>query len=238
MKLRERKVMSITKFGCILAVAAFSLATAGCYDEPVSAESVVPAEKRIYLKNTDLGRLTVEAVYEKGLIHDSHWTNLSSRVALDDFDSRVRKSVDYLNLDCNKLTNADALVEFPALKWLRLNSNRLTSLPTNGLSRLSKLRRIYLAGNRFSVVPEPLAELSSLEEIDLSGNVGIKEVPDWMAKMRGLKDLSFSGTSIENLPDDISAWRSLRLLRLGDLKMSGREMKRIREALPDTTVVF
>jgi triosephosphate isomerase len=29
--------MSITKFGCILAVAASALATAGCYDEPVWA---------------------------------------------------------------------------------------------------------------------------------------------------------------------------------------------------------
>ena len=230
--------MSITKFGCILAVAAFSLATAGCYDEPVSAESVVPAEKRIYLKNTDLGRLTVEAVYEKGLIHDSYWTNLSSRVDLEKFNSKVLKSVDYLNLDCNKLTNVDAIVEFPALKWLRLNSNNLSSLPTNGFARLSKLRRIYLADNRFTAVPKQLDELSSLKEIDLSGNIGIKEVPDWMAKKQGLEDLSFSGTSIEKLPEDISAWRSLRLLRLGELKMSVGEMKRIREALPDTTVVF
>ena len=230
--------MSITKFGCILAVAASAFAPAGCYDEPVSAEATVPAEKRIYLKNTDLGHLTVETVYEKGLIHDSYWTNLSSRVDLEKFNSKVLKSVDYLNLDCNKFTNVDAIVEFPALKWLRLNSNNLSSLPTNGFARLSKLRRIYLADNRFTAVPKQLEELPSLKEIDLSGNVGIKEIPDWMAKKQGFEDLSFSGTSIEKLPEDLSAWRFLRLLRLGELKMSVGEMKRIREALPDTTVVF
>ena len=59
-----------------------------------------------------------------------------------------------------------------------------------------------------------------------------------MAKKQGFEDLSFSGTSIEKLPEDLSAWRFLRLLRLGELKMSVGEMKRIREALPDTTVVF
>lgn len=230
--------MSITKFGCILAAAALLLATAGCYDEPVSAESMVPAEKRIYLKNTNLGHLTVESVYEKGLIYDSKWTNLSSRISLDKFKADGLKSVDYLNLDCNKLTNAAAIVEFPALKWLRLNSNNLSSLPTNGFARLSKLRKIYLADNRFTAVPKQLEELPSLKEIDLSGNIGIKEIPDWMAKKQGFEDLSFSGTSIEKLPEDLSAWRSLRLLRLGELKMSGGEMKRIREALPDTTVVF
>ena len=229
--------MSITNVGFILAVAASLLATAGCYDEPVSAEATVPAEKRIYLKDTNLGHLTVEGVYENGLIHDSHWTNLSSRVDLAAF-TNVLKSVDYLNLDYNKFTNVDAVVEFPALKWLRLNSNNLSSLPTDGLERLSKLRKIYLADNKFSVVPEQLKNLSSLKSIDLSGNIGIKEVPDWMAKMQGLEDLSLSGTSIEKLPDDISAWKSLKLLRLGELKMSGSEMKRIRESLPDTTVVF
>jgi Leucine-rich repeat (LRR) protein len=230
--------MSITKSGCILAVAALVVAAAGCYDEPVSAEATVSAEKRIYLKNTDLGRLTVEAVYEKGLIYDSKWTNLSSRISLDKFKADGLKSVDYLNLDCNKLTNAAAIVEFPSLKWLRLNSNNLSSLPTNGFARLSKLRKIYLADNRFTAVPKQLEELPSLKEIDLSGNIGIKEIPDWMAKKQGFEDLSFSGTSIEKLPEDLSAWRSLRLLRLGELKMSGGEMKRIREALPDTTVVF
>lgn len=229
--------MSITNVGFILAVAASLLATAGCYDEPVSAESTVSAEKRIYLKDTNLGHLTVEGVYENGLIHDLHWTNLSSRVDLAAF-TNVLKSVDYLNLDYNKFTNVDAVVEFPALKWLRLNSNNLSSLPTDGLERLSKLRKIYLADNKFSVVPEQLKNLSSLKSIDLSGNIGIKEVPDWMAKMQGLEDLSLSGTSIEKLPDDISAWKSLKLLRLGELKMSGSEMKRIRESLPDTTVVF
>jgi Leucine-rich repeat (LRR) protein len=157
---------------------------------------------------------------------------------LDKFKADGLKSVDYLNLDCNKLTNAAAIVEFPSLKWLRLNSNNLSSLPTNGFARLSKLRKIYLADNRFTAVPKQLEELPSLKEIDLSGNIGIKEIPDWMAKKQGFEDLSFSGTSIEKLPEDLSAWRSLRLLRLGELKMSGGEMKRIREALPDTTVVF
>jgi Leucine-rich repeat (LRR) protein len=80
--------------------------------------------------------------------------------------------------------------------------------------------------------------MRSLVMIDLSYNSGITEVPEWLAKMQGLEDLSFSGTSITSLPEDISAWKSLRILQLGDLKMTTVEMKRIREALPETTVVY
>ena len=43
---------------------------------------------------------------------------------------------------------------------------------------------------------------------------------------------------VEKLPEDISAWKSLKQLQLGDLRLSPDEMKRIRKALPDTAVVF
>lgn len=230
--------MSLTKFRCILTIAALALAMVGCYDEPRSAELTVPAEKRIYLKNAALELLDIGAVYNKGLIYDnSSWTNLSSRATLEEFNASKLKLVDYLNLDYNSLTNVDAVVEFSSLKWLRLNNNKLNDLPKN-LNHLSNLKSIYLKANKFTSVPEVLKDMRSLVMIDLSYNSGITEVPEWLAKMQGLEDLSFSGTSITSLPEDISAWKSLRILQLGDLKMTTVEMKRIREALPETTVVY
>lgn len=230
--------MSLTKFSFILTIAALALAMVGCYDEPRRAELTVPAEKRIYLKSAALKELSIEAVYNKGLIYDdSSWTNLSSRATFEEFKSSKVKSIDYLNLDYNSLTNVDAVAEFSSLKWLRLNDNRLNDLPKN-LNILSNLKSIYLKANKFASVPEVLKDMRSLVMIDLSYNSGITEVPEWLAKMQGLEDLSFSGTSITSLPEDISAWKSLRILQLGDLKMTTVEMKRIREALPETTVVY
>ena len=237
MKLRERKVMSITKLGSILAVASLMLATAGCYVEPVSAESVVPAEKRIYLKNTDLDHLTVEAVYEKGLVYDSHWTNLSSRVENFEAFTNSLKSIDYLNFDYNQLTNVDAVASFPALKWLRLNNNKLSHL-AGEFKNLSDLRSIYLRGNDFAQIPDVFKDMPSLKSIDLSWNRRITEIPDWLAQKEGLEFLSFSCTAIKSLPKDISKWRSLKMLNLSGLMLSFEEMQRIRSALPETTVVF
>ena len=231
--------MSITKFGFVSAVATLLFATAGCYDNPVSgsAQHLLPAEKRVYLKNVGIGRLTADVVYEKGLVYDtSLWTNLSFRVSLEEFKSAGMKSVDYLNLDYNALTNVDGVVGFTALKWLRLNSNRLSGLPD--ISGLSDLRKIYLRNNRFASVPEILKKLPRLTDIDLSGNRQLREVPQWLAERPGLEHLSFSSTSLTRLPDDISAWKSLKTLQLGDLPLSKEEMERIRAALPDTAVVF
>ncbi len=204
----------------------------GCYEEPVSAEKTVPAEQRVYLKKLKLSEITSKIVYEKGRVFDSAWTNLSSRITA--FDP---KSLDYLNADYNQITNIDEVASFTSLKWLRLNYNRLTDLPD--LSALKNLRRIYLKGNLFEKVPETLKSLPALTDIDLSDNPKLSEVPIWLARKEGLEHLSFSRTKIKSLPENLSAWRSLKTLQLGDLSgMTLSELDRIRSALPKTAVVY
>ena len=86
-------------------------------------------------------------------------------------------------------------------------------------------------------MPETLKDLPALTDIDLSENP-LTEVPRWLAEKKGLENLSFSGTQIAALPDDLSAWRSLLSLQLGGLRLSAAEMARIRAALPKTAIVF
>ena len=183
-------------------------ALTGCFDEPIPAAQTVRPDQRVYLNDRGLKDL--------------------SSVAL-------AADIDYLNLDRNQLTNVAPVVALKDLKWLRLNGNRLTTLPD--LSALTALRRIYLKDNRFAAVPETLKDLPALTDIDLSGNP-IKEVPAWLAEKKGLKNLSFTRTQLNRLPEDLSAWRSLATLQLGDLMLKPEEMARIRAALPRTAVVY
>ena len=130
-------------------------------------------------------------------------------------------AIDYVNLDRNRLETFPAeLAALTGLKWLRLNDNRLSELPD--LGALVNLRRIYLRGNRFAAVPETLKA----------------EIPDWLAAKKGLQALSFTRTQVTQLPADLTAWRSLKQLQLGDLKLSADERARIRAALPGTAIVF
>ena len=147
----------------------------------------------------------------------------------------VNAKADYLNLDRNELTNVDAVAKLEGLKWLRLNDNKLAALPD--LKALVKLRRIYLRNNKFAAVPETLKDLPALTDVDLSGNP-IKDVPQWLAEKKGLKNLSFSRTQVVKRPENLEAWTSLQRLELGDLNISAAEMARIRSALPNVAIVF
>ena len=185
------------------------LALAGCFDEPDPAYKTVPEGARVYLKDLGLADL-------KGQTFDA-------------------SKIDYLNLDRNALTNVDEVASLTGLKWLRLNSNKLSALPP--LDGLKSLRRIYLRDNQFAEVPEALKDLPSLTDVDLSGNP-VSEIPEWLAKKEGLEFLSFSRTKVTKLPADLSAWRCLKALQLGELQMAPDEMARIRKALPDVAIVF
>lgn len=214
-------------------VGAALAALTGCFKEPVPADKTVPPETRVWLKGKGLVNLSVDAVFKDGLVFlgDAGWTNLSARV--EKFDPA---SIDYLNLDYNALTNVEALSAFTGLRWLRLNDNALASLPD--LSSLVKLRRVYFKNNRLAEVPAFLKDLPELDTVDLSGTQ-ISQIPDWFAQKGGLSHLILSNTRISKLPSDLSAWKSLKSLQMGGLKMESlAEMKRIRSALPDTTIVF
>ena len=189
----------------------------GCFNEPEPAYKSVPAENRVYLSDKGLKDLASCAALTSGK------------------DSASPLGIDYVNLDRNQLTNVDAVAKLEGLKWLRLNDNRLTALPD--LKALVNLRRIYLRNNRFAAVPEALKDLPSLTDVDLSGNP-VKEIPAWLAQKQGLKNLSFSRTQVTKLPDDLTAWKSLQSLQLGDLRLTAEEMARIRKALPAVAIVF
>lgn len=189
-----------------------AVASAGCFDEPSPAYKTVPEGARVYLHGRGLKDLSAHR------------------------DALKPEIVDYLNLDRNELEALPGEVaSLVRLKWLRLNYNRLSSLPD--ISALKGLRRIYLKGNRFTAVPPTLKNLPSLTDIDLSRNP-LTEVPQWLVDKKGLENVSFSETGITKLPDDLSGWRNLSTLQLGGLRLSAEEMARIRAQLPNVAIVF
>lgn len=196
-----------------LALATAALAAVqGCFDEPTPAYKTVPEGARVYLQDKSLKNLA------------AHRDALKADV------------VDYVNLDRNEIeVFPQELLALSGLKWLRLNGNRLSSLPD--LSGLVALRRIYLRANRFPEVPEALKDLPSLTDVDLSQNP-VEAVPQWLVDKKGLENVSLSETKVTKLPDSLDGWKTLVSLQLGGLKMSAAEMARIRAALPKVAIVF
>jgi Leucine-rich repeat (LRR) protein len=56
------------------------------------------------------------------------------------------------------------------------SENRLVAVPAS-LARLDALRKLHLQSNKLKTFPYELVEVSSLEEIDLSGNPSLEAIP-------------------------------------------------------------
>ncbi len=56
--------------------------------------------------------------------------------------------------------------------------------------------------------------------------------------MPALRNVSFAGCRISKLPDDLSGWSRLSSLVLSNCPIPETEIKRIRAALPDVTMLF
>lgn len=134
----------------------------------------------------------------------------------------------YLNLDRNRLEALPDLSGLP-IRWLRLNHNRLTKLPTLPES----LERLYLNNNNLQSLPELPA---GLKHLSLSDNP-LRDVP--AALGAGLEMLDLSYTHLKALPADLSAWRTLKELNLTRCPLPQAEKERIVAAFdPLTTTIF
>lgn len=137
------------------------------------------------------------------------------------------RSLVYLNAERNLLDRLPPLAELP-LRWLRLNGNRLETLPPLPPT----LERLYAADNRLRAVPElPPA----CRQVTFAGNP-LEALPaGWGA---GLELLDLSRTPLSSLPADLAPWRSLKCLNLTRCPLSEAERDRIEAALPETFLLF
>lgn len=137
------------------------------------------------------------------------------------------KQLSYLNLDRNRITTLPDLRPLP-LRWLRLNENQLTQWP----QLPNSIERLYLAHNRItSIATKP----TNLQEADLSYNP-ITQLPDDFGA--GLIRLDLAYTQLKALPQDLSAWQTLRFLNLAGCPLSNKEKDRLQKSFPSTTTLL
>ncbi|MDR1224955.1 MAG: leucine-rich repeat domain-containing protein [Tannerella sp.] len=102
------------------------------------------------------------------------------------------------------------------LKYLKLNSCRLTTLPPE-IGKLTNLKLLTLGGNFFINIPAEIGNLTNLEELDLSGDLE-NFLPE-IGKLTNLKRLTLYGTSHTSVPAEIGNLTNLEELDLsGDLE--------------------
>ncbi|TWP53878.1 hypothetical protein FKR81_03740 [Lentzea tibetensis] len=116
-----------------------------------------------------------------------------------------------------------ALAELDALRArseevveLDLADRNLREFPEQ-LFAFPNLGKLSLAGNdEIHQIPERIAELTALEELDLSG-LALKRLPAAIGRLEGLRVLDISGNPLRDLPDELGTSPALTVLRARSL---------------------
>ncbi|XVF41677.1 hypothetical protein PTKIN_Ptkin01aG0299200 [Pterospermum kingtungense] len=82
------------------------------------------------------------------------------------------------------------------------------------LSRSQKLRVLDLHGANFHVVPRKIGSLKHLRYLNLSGNLNIKKLPNFICKLQSLQTLIIGSLGLEELPRDMKYLINLRMLAI------------------------
>ncbi|GLS45630.1 leucine-rich repeat-containing protein kinase family protein [Methylobacterium brachythecii] len=110
-----------------------------------------------------------------------------------------------------------------SLEILDLSGGTLTSLPSD-FSRLTKLRVLFMSGNRFKRMPSVLGDCPALSQIGMR-SAGLREVPDEALPPR-LRWLTLTDNAIEHMPDSLGERPHLQKLLL-----SGNRLRALPQGL-------
>ncbi|KAJ1492801.1 hypothetical protein T484DRAFT_3639208, partial [Baffinella frigidus] len=98
------------------------------------------------------------------------------------------------------------------LQTLRMGS-RVEGLPED-VSLLAGLQKLILGDPVVVELSEEIGSLVGLQTLDLSGCLGLRNIPRSLWSLKGLQTLRMAGTGVEELPEEIGSLAGLQTLNL------------------------
>ncbi|XP_023637384.1 probable WRKY transcription factor 19 isoform X1 [Capsella rubella] len=127
------------------------------------------------------------------------------------------KSLEVLNLTgCSKLENFPEIS--PNVKEVCMGGTMIQEIPSS-IKNLALLEKLDLENNRhLKTLPTSICKLKHLETLNLSGCTSLDRFPDLSRRMKCLRFLDLSRTSIRELPSSVSYLTALEELRFVDCR--------------------
>ncbi|KAK9929986.1 hypothetical protein M0R45_027048 [Rubus argutus] len=108
-----------------------------------------------------------------------------------------------------------SIVNCEILRTLATFDSRITSIDSNLIRRLKRLRTLNLSRNLIWKVPEEIGDLMHLRYIDLSRNFVLRELPDSVCNLYSLQTLRLDGCEqLAKLPDNMGKLINLKHLHV------------------------
>ena len=142
-------------------------------------------------------------------------------------------SLEKLNLSHNGLTKIpESISGLTHLKNVRLSYNAINDAHSySNLSKLSKLKFLWLDNNNIEVLPKNIGELSQITELYLGDNT-IKTLPKEIVGCKKLRILYLGNNQFDDLPDEILTMKLYMLVLYGNqIKYIPKSYKKLKNPL-------
>lgn len=123
------------------------------------------------------------------------------------------ESLRLLHFDRNPITNLEFRNLLPLLTVLDLSRAKLTSVPSEFISKIPNVEKLVLDKNHLVTLPDELGSLSKLAFLSLYGN-NLQVLPNTIGQLTSLQYLDLHSNNLQLLPDDIWNMRSLSFLNV------------------------
>ncbi|CUM66551.1 uncharacterized protein PRCAT00004220001 [Priceomyces carsonii] len=130
------------------------------------------------------------------------------------------ESLRLLNFDRNPITNFKFENLMPVLTVLDLSKAKITSLPSDFISRINNIEKLILDKNHIVSLPNELGYLSKLTFLSIYGN-NLQLLPSTIGQLTSLQYLDLHSNNLQVLPDDIWNLKSLSVLNVSSNILSG-----------------
>ncbi|MEM9831033.1 MAG: bifunctional nuclease domain-containing protein [Bacteroidota bacterium] len=153
------------------------------------------------------------------------------------------ESLHHLELRESNLTHLpEEITRLPSLTILDLGHDPSLdlsqALPI--ISRLPSLNLLEIKALQIDALPEEILSLQQLSGISLNDNpqLDIELICRQLSQLKNLRILGLMCCDLSTLPQEIRLLNKLEVLNLGNNNIARKEQQRIKEQLPNTTVIF
>lgn len=159
----------------------------------------------------DVADMTLDELLNQSDLGSASGSGASDEISLD---GRVENNMLVLSglIDGNMRGQAlpNSICDYPDIEVIRARNIGLTSLP-DCMAGLVNLEKLYINSNSFESLPDMFANMKNLEVLDISNN------------------------QLSSLPESIFTLTHLKKMMIEGNKLSEADLKRLMEALPNTS---
>lgn len=148
--------------------------------------------------------------------------NKNPKLNLDNVFTDIQNlPIEFLNLQYNHLTKLPASIQLvETLEDLNLTGNNLTDTKTyTHLSKLTKLRSLWLNNNNLDVLPKTISQLKQLCNLYFEHN-NLTDLPDGFKKMKRVWVIHAGHNKFTSLPLQLSHMKVLTLLHINNCEIN------------------